>query len=295
MVRSAGRFLLKAYIKNSPIRRGKHWLMENLGRRVSTAKPQRVTLPGGAVMVLDIKEHVQRWIFYFGVYESDTVQLFRALAKPGMTIIDVGANVGQYTLLAASIAGPRGVVHAFEADATNFRRLQGNVMQNQFEAISLNLVALSDHAGCVTLYSSKNDNAGEHSLFRFDPEMSGVTIPAITLDGYMETAGIGSSGSLDIIKIDVQGAEAMVLHGAESTLRTHRPHVICEFEERWLTGMGSSTTQLKAWLRSIGYDAYRYSNRRLVLVSPDEVHALDNLLLVHESRKAALASSFAFA
>lgn len=81
-----------------------------------------------------------------------------------------------------------------------------------------------------------------------------------------------------------------MLRGAEETLKAHQPLIICEFEERWLQGMGSSTTQLKAWLRTLGYSVYRYLGNRLMPVPDDEVHSLDNLLLVHETRKTSLSS-----
>jgi FkbM family methyltransferase len=294
-VKSAIRDLLKAYIRKSPVNRGKRWLMESVGGLVSTSVPQRVTLPGGSAMLLNINEHVQRWIYYFGVYETDTATLFRELAKPGMTVVDVGANVGQYTLLAASSVGPTGYVHAFEADKRNFELLEANLAQNDYRSVKPNAVALSDTTGAVTLYSANSDNAGEHSLYQFDTTMRGQSIPAVTLDQYMESAFLGSTGHVDLIKIDVQGAEAKVLKGAEATLREHLPLVICEFEERWLQGMGSSTIELKAWLRSLGYAAYRYVGSRLVAVSDTEVHSLDNLLLVHESKRRTLQQSFAMA
>ncbi len=294
-MKSAIRELLKTYIRKSPVRRGKRWLMESVGSLVSTSALQRVTLPGGSTMLLNINEHVQRWIYYFGVYETETATLFRELAKPGMTVVDVGANVGQYTLLAASSVGPTGYVHAFEADQRNFELLEANLAQNEYRSVKPNAVALSDTTGSVTLYSANSDNAGEHSLYQFDTTMCGQTIPAVTLDRYMESASIGTTGRVDLIKIDVQGAEAKVLKGAEATLREHLPLVICEFEERWLNGMGSSTVELKAWLRSLGYAAYRYVGSRLVIVSDTEVHSLDNLLLVHESKRRTLQESFAMA
>lgn len=75
-------------------------------------------------------------------------------------------------------------MHAFEADSRNFRRLSANIAQNALDFVCANALALSDVAGSVTLYSANNDNAGEHSLFQFDPSMRGVTIPAVTLDEY---------------------------------------------------------------------------------------------------------------
>jgi FkbM family methyltransferase len=290
-VKSLVRALLRTYIQTSPVDRGKHWLMENIGVRVGTDTPQRVTITGGAVMMLDITEHVQRWIYYFGVYERETVELFLRLVKPGMTVVDIGANVGQYTLLANSVVGASGSVHAFEANSRNATKLRANLAQNDSSRVEVNAVALSDTVGTVTLYSANNDNAGEHSLFQFDSTMQGEEITAITLDHYVASAAFGSSRRVDVIKIDVQGAEAMVLRGAETTLRTHQPLIICEFEERWLQGMGSSTVELKAWLRSLGYVPYTYDGSRLKEVPEGQVHSLDNLLLVPDSKRAMLASS----
>jgi FkbM family methyltransferase len=294
MLKSMGRTLLRTYVRTSPVRRGKYTLIEKIGKHFATRQLLKTSLPDGSIMMVDIGEHVQRQIYFFGAYELSTVSLFRRLAKPGMTVIDVGANVGQYTLLAAAAVGTTGTVHAFEPDAQNVERLRENLAANGFSSVKVNVLALADEAGELTLYSAHNDNAGEHSLFKFDPHMVGHVIPALPLDDYLRTAQLGSSGSVDLIKIDVQGAEAKVLKGSVETLKKHRPLIICEFEERWLQGMGTSTVELKTWLSDLGYSAYQFEANRLKAVPGTEVHSFANLLLIHESKKEAVASEFQF-
>jgi FkbM family methyltransferase len=295
MWKDVGRVVLRSYVRTFPVKRGKYRLIETIGRHFAPPDLLETALPDGSVMLVDIAEHIQRNIYFFGSYESTNVELFRKLAKPGMTVIDVGANVGQYTILAAAAVGPGGAVHAFEPDAKNAERLRANLAANNFSDIHLNVAALSDEPGELTLFSANNDNAGEHSLFQFDPNMQGHVIPAMTLDGYVQTAHLGASGSVDLIKIDVQGAEAKVLLGGVETLKTHKPLIVCEFEERWLQGMGSSCAALKTWLQELGYVAYRFEpSRRLKPTATSEIHFFANLLLVHDSKRPSLSKDFRF-
>lgn len=181
MWKNACRALLRTYVRTFPLKRGKYSLIETFGRHFATGELLTTALPDGSVMLVDIAEHIQRNIYFFGAYELGTVDLFRKISKPGMTIIDIGANVGQYTVLAAAAVGTSGTVHAFEPDLRNAERLRANLAANNLASVFVNVVALSDQSGELTLYSATNDNAGEHSLFQFDPKMHGHVIPAMTL------------------------------------------------------------------------------------------------------------------
>src|SRR5882724_6714622 len=102
------------YVRWCPLEKGKRKIMEALSPLYAASEPQICRLPGGAAIRVELAEHVQRWIYFFGVYEKDTVDWFRSNLRPGMVVLDIGANVGQYTLIAAGAVGPNGRVHAFE-------------------------------------------------------------------------------------------------------------------------------------------------------------------------------------
>jgi FkbM family methyltransferase len=275
---------LRAYIRHSPLERGKTRLMEALAAACADREPQRVVLPGGALMDVDLREHVQRWIYYFGAYERDTLVWFQGMLRPGMTVFDIGAHVGQYTVAAARAVGPTGHVHAFEPHAANFGRLKANVTINGFANVAANHQAVSDSTGETILFAPRSDNSGECALFPCYTGMGEECVSTVALDDYVRHADLGPSGRIDVLKVDVQGAEERVFRGARQVLLVHRPVVVCEFEERWLHGMGSSTVRLKALLADAGYRAHRIEGRELVPVSPDEVHSFANLALLPEQR-----------
>lgn len=138
-----------AYVRWFPINRGKRQICE---------------LPGGARLCADIGEHVQRWIYFFGVYEEDTVRWFRKQLGAGMVVLDVGAHVGQYSLIAATDVGPGGRVHSFEPNPISNRRLSANVDLNGFRNVTVHQLAASDTIGEATLYRTEGQARG-HGLF----------------------------------------------------------------------------------------------------------------------------------
>src|SRR5262249_27923513 len=117
------RGFVSAYVRWFPLQKGKWRVMEALSPLYSACEPQIGRLPGGAAIRLDLGEHVQRYIYFFGVYEKDTVDWFRSNLRSGMVVLDIGANVGQYTLIAARDVGPNGRVHAFEPNPISYQTL----------------------------------------------------------------------------------------------------------------------------------------------------------------------------
>jgi FkbM family methyltransferase len=228
---------------------------------------------------LDLREHVQRWIYFFGAYEADTVQWFRSMLRPGLTMLDIGAHVGQYSLIAGAAVTPTGRVHSFEPNPASFRRLSTNLALNGFPHARAHPMALSNTTGSTTLYVPKSDNQGEASLQACVPGSDTATIRSMTADQWMETADLGTPPRVDLIKIDVQGFELRVVEGAQNLLRRFRPTILCEFEDRWLRLAGTSSVELKRAFRDLGYSVNRIGKNGLEPVGMDEVHGFDNLVL----------------
>jgi FkbM family methyltransferase len=150
------------------------------------------------------------------VYEPGKHALIRRHLKPGMIFIDVGANKGDFTLLAARLAGDSGVVVSIEPEPENRAILQRSIDLNGYANIRVMYVALSDSDGTASLQIGST--SGSHTL---SPEFNGlrtVAVPTRTLDGIVAEQQLAS---VDMIKIDVQGLELEVLRGAGQTLRAN--------------------------------------------------------------------------
>jgi FkbM family methyltransferase len=169
-----------------------------------------------------------------------------------MTFVDVGANVGYITALAAKLVSPRGRVIAFEPSPYAFERLVRMVESNGLTNVTPIRAGLSDTAGKLQLYLS--DESHNHSPTMVPVENStSVEVPVRVLDEVMEDLGIER---IDFMKIDVEGHEPRVLRGAQQLLCNRRVSaVLCEFNEHWLVRAGSSPARLEALLQAGGLEA----------------------------------------
>jgi FkbM family methyltransferase len=162
-----------------------------------------------------------------GFYELKTTELFIKLVEGGSTVIDVGANVGFFTLLAAKLAGKEGVVLSFEPDPTSFALLSKSVQRNNFGNVRLFQKCISDVDGEQILYLSVTHHKGMHSISR---NLGGrrINVKSARLDTVADSLNIGE---IDLLKIDVEGAEPEVLDGATRLLSEHRVrNIIMEWE-----------------------------------------------------------------
>ncbi len=155
-----------------------------------------------------------------GCWEMWITRVFRRLLRPGMHVVDVGANVGYYTLLAAAGVGPRGRVDAIEADPHTFEILEKNVGVNGYAAwVRTQQCAAADKRGEVTLYQFRHYHGSNTILANVgDPLIAAeVKVPAIPLDELI-------SDPVDVMKIDAEGSEPLIFDGMQELLR-HSPQI----------------------------------------------------------------------
>jgi len=204
----------------------------------------------GSVFELDLEDFIQRRI-YLGTFEPDETRLLQKHLRPGMTFVDVGANVGYYTALAAKqVAGSGGRVIAFEPSPYAFERLQLMVRRNQMEHVTVVHAGLSDVAGQSKLYLGIGFHNHSPTMVAHDnTEVTEITVA--TLDDEAQRLGIDQ---IDLMKIDVEGHEPRVLEGAKRLLREGRIRaILCEFNDEWLRRAGSDPLHLANTLREVGF------------------------------------------
>jgi FkbM family methyltransferase len=221
-------------------------------------RPPRVTVKLPGLRPFPIETHgrsdiyISRVIEDWGYWEPSNTAIMRQLCAGAVDFIDIGANIGWYTLVAAHALAGRGQVHSFEPDPAHVATLRGNVALNRLDNVTVNSWALSDHTAVANLYLNEA-NRGSNSLFAAENRARSIPVELRRLDDY---SGIAPDRPL-VMKIDVEGAEIDVLGGAERLLRTH-PHeivVMCEMSPRNLAAAGRTTAELAAALDRLGFAA----------------------------------------
>ncbi|MEO7104186.1 MAG: FkbM family methyltransferase, partial [Gemmatimonadaceae bacterium] len=190
-------------------------------------------------------------------YEPDIYLPFAASVRPNMTVFDIGAHVGLFSLAAALRVGTGGKVVAFEPSPETLVVLRKHVALNGWrDRIAVEPVVVSDRPGTITFYTHHDSMAASLSLanvvelnVQHPKTVTPVTVPTVTLDDYCRERGLIP----DVLKIDVEGAELRVLRGAEQTLRHHSPVIWCEIHPMQMQNMGDDIDELKRYLADVGY------------------------------------------
>lgn len=209
-------------------------------------------------MRVALGDHIEAGIYRDGAYEPEVTAAFCTLLQPGSTVFDVGAHVGYYTLLAAGRIGQLGSVHAFEPVPEIFERLRANVALNGFRNVHLNRLALSTEEGFLHIYPASGSNSGTSSILRtLGNAPVPVKVPSTTIDAYVRRNGLRK---LDLVKLDVEGAELFVLRGGEQILASQGPDVIVEMGNSLFQQAGYDLSTVLDFMTSLGYQPFRIDN-----------------------------------
>jgi FkbM family methyltransferase len=221
----------------NPTSHGRLWLQSVAERR--GRPPSGVyRVIGGALMDLDTSDFLERSLYY-RTFEFLITRTFRRYIKPGFNVADIGANVGFYSLLMSRLVGDRGKVRAFEPNPRVYQRLLRNLSLNNAKNVTPHQLALSESEGEISLHLPPLDTHGLASL-RNQGWKGGETVQVATrrLDDFL------SGERVDVIKVDVEGAELLVLKGAEKTITEQRPCLLLEFNPRVTQSFGYSPVEI---------------------------------------------------
>jgi len=159
-----------------------------------------------------------------GHHEKTETNLVIKEIKNGDTVIDIGANIGYYTLLFAKLVGPNGKVYAFEPEPNNFKLLKKNIDVNSYHNVIIEQKAISNKNQEETLYLSNSSTANH--LYKPEKNIPSLQIKSITLDEYFKN----SNQKINFVKIDISGAEPLAIEGMEKTL-SKNPN--CKIMQEW--------------------------------------------------------------
>ena len=221
---------------------------------VATCGAATIRVGSGYRMHVNPADFTERpiWINGFDPRDQQTL-FFRQALRPGDCVLDIGANVGYYSLLAASLVGPRGAVHAFEPSATVLESLRRNVALNPQAAVTIHPLALSDRVQSAPFYIASERHTGLSSLRDLGAKTQRVAdVSTAPLDELREKLP-----PVRLVKLDVEGAEWRVLQGARELLARDRPDLLLELTDAFLRELGGSAEQVCQLLTRLGYSLYR--------------------------------------
>ena len=209
--------------------------------------PAEIALPEG-MLHLNPDDPVVSGALALGVYERQVSVRFRAEVRPGMTVVDVGANLGYYSVIALGRSAPAGRLIAFEPDPANHALLLRNLRPFGDRATVLRR-AVAAAPGTLTLHRHRDDK-GKHSVFAAPDLDAGISVESVTLDAALLDLG---RPRVDVIKLDVEGAEPLALAGVSETLAQYRPSIFFGCAPRRWARAGFDPVAVLGRLKNQGY------------------------------------------
>lgn len=230
------------------------------GKTLVTAVFPNFTTP---MYVHPESENISNMLRGRGWYSRGDLEIYNKLLAPGDTYIDIGANIGWYSIYAASIVGSGGAVLAFEPDAKNCELLRKNVVAGGFRQIHVYEKAVMGVGGEIKSLSKSPDNFGDHAFL--DPSYSDpedremVPVETVTIDSLESPL----FERLSLVKIDIQGAEPDALRGMQKTVNRYRPILLLEYSPGLIPRFGGSSFEIFAYIEKGRFVPYRLTNDNL--------------------------------
>ena len=262
-------FAARNYVRFFPFRWGKLRLDELCRDYINFYDVMQVVrTTEGAEILCSSRDLSQSAIMYFGMWDPHITRYLRERLQPGDVLIDVGANIGYYTLVGSRLVGPTGKVVAVEASPRTFRALGENIRRNAAQNVRAINAAASRHRGTVQVFAGTPDNIGGTSIMPRHGAAE-ATVDAFPLADLLTREELGAAS---VIKIDVEGAEADVLRGIldSAHLLGKNTEIIVEVTPDWLSGADNSAETLLDEFRALGFNTYelRTMSRAEYLTEP---------------------------
>jgi|SRR5579883_1140544 FkbM family methyltransferase len=257
--------------------------LRRLGNRVDGAIQRLLKVPSGVPNPLTFEGHrfyhggLPSWTvqgMFLGTYEQETLHLLWRLLKPGMTFVDLGAHIGCYTVMGATIVGETGRVYAFEPCPENADLLARNVVLNGHEErVRIVRKAVADTTGEAVLMVDVEDTGSSSMISQGDDSTRSITVPTTSLDEFF--AGEGWP-KVDLVKMDIEGAEIAALRGmAELSRRNPDLKLIVEFSPKRIAATNSTPADFFAALQAVSFSRFWHIGPNLVhLAIPRDIDRL---------------------
>jgi FkbM family methyltransferase len=253
------------------------------GRIVMTSRKTEYH-QGGLKFIIDMldKRNVPLETFNFNNYEKEDSQMIFNIVGPDSHIIDIGANVGWYTIHVAAML-KRGSIRCFEPVPETHRKLKANIEINQLSNIIVNNIALSEKRQKLTFYfDPKQSGSSSARNITESATIEKLELDSITFDDYVTENKLSQ---IDFVKCDVEGAELFVFQGAMKSLEKFKPIVFTELLRKWAAKFGYHPNDIMSIFHSLGYSAYYVNEEKLHFIEKvDENTVNTNFFFLHKEK-----------
>ncbi len=199
---------------------------------------------------LNLEDWIQQQIYFLGDYEKSEIDYLYSNLRKGDTFIDIGGNIGLFSLNASRIVGNEGKVISFEAFTPNYNQFENHISINQFQNVKLEHLAIADKKGFIEiLYNDTYNNVGMASSF-LEEFTAKEPVESVNLDEYVKEKQIPK---IDFIKIDIEGGEFAALQGMNEILTYYRPKILIEINNTALKSSNHHEEELISLLTEKGY------------------------------------------
>lgn len=254
--------LCRWYVRYAPAALGKPGLIRGYLNPRLRDHPRQVASRTrfGATFATDTQDLIQRYLYAFGEWEPHMTAWLRRRLKPGDVFVDVGANIGYYSVLASRLVGAEGNVVAIEASPAFHDTLLGQLRRNECTNVRTVNTAVSDRDQVLTFVLASSRNMGANSIVPYDGHAeSTFEIAARPLARILTQDEVARAR---VIKIDVEGAEGSVVCGLAPVLDRLRPdaELTVEVTPQRMAELGDSVDELLETLTAHGFHVYRMAN-----------------------------------
>lgn len=238
-------WLSRQWLLHAPTERGKSFVMREVFPRLAPEAADFTTpVPGGGVVRARLTESTGWDLLHGADVEGAELRWAVAHVRPGDTVVDAGANIGLFTVPLARAVGPTGRVIAIEPSASSAERLRRNVALNRLTNVQIEAAAVGDTSERVEFFVAADSAYSGLQPDERSPATATTTVQMVTVDAVWESAG---RPCVTLLKLDVEGAEARALAGAEELLAACRPAVLLEARD------DAAFAPLAEWLAARGY------------------------------------------
>lgn len=218
-----------------------------------------VRMKDGSVMTWDARDAAEGRAIFLGEWDDVLRAAVVARIDRSSVVLDVGASVGAWTVPLARALGPAARVYAFEPVPSNRRRLERTVAANRLTNVTVSALALGDGSRQVDMWLRSSVTGAETGTAAIVAAGGGhLTVEMRPLDEWVDAMALQR---LDFIKLDVEGAELMVLEGAHRTITRFRPLILAEFESYWMSTHGRTADDVRRWAAAHAYRMLRWDHR----------------------------------